>query len=190
MNIADAQKEMRLRFAGGFFGQMVSSVLWLVSAALADHVSTGAAITCLVFGGFLIFPMTEFLARANKAAPLSKGNALRWLGMQVAFVLPLSMPLLLPVTRYSVGLFYPAMMILLGAHYFPFVFLYGMRIFAGLTIFLIGGGVYLALSGPHRFSVGAWYTSVVLLVFAFIAYALVKAERTTKRANQAPERTA
>jgi hypothetical protein len=177
MNIAEAQKEIRLRFAGGFYGQLVSSVVWFVSAASADRISTGAAMACLVFGGFLIFPMTELLVWANKAAPLSRGNALRWLGMQVAFVLPLSMPLLLPVTRYSIGLFYPAMMILLGAHYLPFVFLYGMRVFAALAAFLIGGGVYLAVSGAHRFSAGAWYTSVVLLVFALIARIIVKAER-------------
>lgn len=133
---------------------------------------------CLVFGGFLIFPVTEILARANKAAPLSRGNTLRWLGMQVAFVLPLSMPLLLPVTRYSIGLFYPAMMILLGAHYLPFVFLYGMRAFAALALLLIGGGAYLAVSGAHRFSVGAWFTAIVLMVFAFVARAIVKSERT------------
>lgn len=132
---------------------------------------------CLVFGGFFIFPLTEFLAWANKAAPLSKENSLRWLGMQVAFVLPLSMPLLLPITRYSMGLFYPAMMILLGAHYLPFVFLYGMRVFAALAAFLLGGGIYLAVSGAHQFSAGAWYTAVVLLIFAFVARMIVKAER-------------
>lgn len=176
MNIAEAQREIRLRFAGGFYGQLVSSVVWLVSAILADRVSTGSAMAFLVFGGFLIFPITEFLARANKALPLSGGNGLRWLGMQVAFVLPLSMPLLLPVTRYNIGLFYPAMMILLGAHYLPFVFLYGMRVFAALASFLLGGGVYLAISGAHQFSIGAWYTSVVLLVFAFVARLIVKGE--------------
>ena len=58
--------------------------------------------------------------------------------MQVAFVLPLSMPLLLPVARYSLNLFYPALMVLLGAHYLPFVFLYGMRMFAVLTAALVG----------------------------------------------------
>lgn len=177
MNIADAQKEIRLRFAGGCYGQIVSSALWAVSAAAVDLISPAAAIAALVLGGFLIFPLTEVLARANKAPPLSRGNSLRWLGLQAAFVLPFSMPLLLPVTRYNMGLFYPAMTILLGAHYLPFVFLYGMRAFAGLAAFLIGGGVCLALSGPHRFSLGAWYTSGVLLVFAIVAHRIVRAER-------------
>jgi hypothetical protein len=43
--------------------------------------------------------------------------------MQAAFVLPLSMPLLLPVGLYRLNWFYPALMILVGAHYLPFVFL-------------------------------------------------------------------
>jgi hypothetical protein len=35
MNISDAQRENRIRFHAGFFGQLVSVVLWLVSAC--DH---------------------------------------------------------------------------------------------------------------------------------------------------------
>ena len=35
MDISDAQREMRIRFAGGFYGQLVSGMLWLVSANLA-----------------------------------------------------------------------------------------------------------------------------------------------------------
>jgi len=35
MDIAHAQREMRTRFAGGFYGQAVSGLLWLASAALA-----------------------------------------------------------------------------------------------------------------------------------------------------------
>jgi hypothetical protein len=53
--------------------------------------------------------------------------------MQVAFVLPASMPLLVPVGLYRLNWFYPAMTILLGAHYLPFVFLYEMRMFAALA---------------------------------------------------------
>jgi hypothetical protein len=60
------------------------------------------------------------------------------------------------------------MMILLGAHYIPFVFLYGMRLFAFLAAILIGGGVCLAMFGANTFSTGAWGTGIVLLVFAFL----------------------
>jgi hypothetical protein len=177
MTIAEAQREVRLRFVGGFYGQLVSGLLWLVSAGLATWSSPRAAITTLVVGGFFIFPLTELLIRASGGSrALSADNALRHLGMQVAFVLPLSMPLLLPVGLYRLSWFYPAMMILLGAHYLPFVFLYGMRMFAVLTGLLVGGGVLIALYlSSNSFSVGAWFTGAVLLVFAVVGRAVVRA---------------
>ena len=180
MEIADAQREMRLRFLGGFYGQLVSGILWLVSAALATWATPRAAILALVVGGFFIYPMTELLIRGfGPRRRLSDGNTLPQLGMQVAFVLPLSMPLLLPVGLYRLTLFYPAMMLLVGAHYVPFVFLYGMRLFAILAVLLLGGGVLIAQVFSAGLAVGAWYTGAVLLVFAGIGRML--AIRETRR---------
>jgi len=168
MNISDAQREIRTRFHGGFYGQLVSGVLWLLSGCLAVMVGVKAAIIALVFGGVLIFPATESLVRLAGMKKLSAANTLQYLGMQVAFVLPFSMLLLLPVTQYRTNLFYPAMMILLGAHYIPFVFLYGMRLFAFLAALLIGGGVCIAMLGAGTFSTGAWSTGIILVLFAFL----------------------
>jgi hypothetical protein len=75
-------------------------------------------------------------------------------------------PLLLPVGLYRLNWFYPAMMILVGAHYLPFVFLYGMRLFAALAAVLVGGGTLIAMYFSDSFSIGAWYTGTILLVFA------------------------
>jgi hypothetical protein len=167
MNIGDAQREMRTHFVGGSYGQLVSGVLWLASASLATWGSPRAAIATLVVGGFFIFPATELLIRATgNGKSLNAGNSLRYLGMQVAFVLPFSMPLLLPVGLYRLNWFYPAMMILLGAHYIPFVFLYGMRMFAVLAALLLGGGVVIAMYASGNFGFGAWYTGMVLVLFA------------------------
>ena len=172
MTISDAQREVRTHFSGGFYGQLVSGVLWSISAALATWSSPRAAITALVVGGFFIFPITELLIRlSGRKQPLSADNSLRELGMQVAFVLPLSMPLLLPVSLYRLNWFYPGLMLLLGAHYLPFVFLYGMRIFAALAAILVGGGLVIAMYAPHTFSLGAWCTAAALLVFAGIGKA-------------------
>ena len=181
MNIADAQREVRTRFAGGFYGQAVSGVLWLASASLATWGRPGAAIRVLVIVGFFIFPVTELLIRAaGHGLELSKANTLPRLGMQVAFVLPLSMPLLLPVGLFRLNWFYPALMILLGAHYVPFVFLYGMRMFAVLAAALLGGGVIIALYRADSFSLGAWYTASVLLASAGVGRVLVRREATGK----------
>ena len=66
MLVADAQKEMRTVFAGGFWGQLVSSVIWLVSAALGTWVTPRAAILQLVLCGFFIFPATQLLLHLER----------------------------------------------------------------------------------------------------------------------------
>ena len=184
MTISEAQWEIRTRFVGGFYGQLVAGILWLTSAGLAVWRGPRASIIMLVVGGFLIFPATELLIRASgERAPVRSANALRSLGMQIAFVLPLSMPLLVPVGLYRLNWFYPAMMILLGAHYLPFVFLYGMRMFAVLAALLLGGGTLIAMYFSASFSIGAWYTGIILLVFAVLGRMIVNHEyRASARA--------
>src|SRR5919112_4226222 len=180
MTIGKAQLEIRTRFVGGFYGQLVSGALWLTTASLAVWRGPRASIIMLVVGGFLIFPATELLIRAiGERAPVSSANALRSLGMQIAFVLPLSMPLLVPIGLCRLNLFYPAMMILLGAHYLPFVFLYGMRMFAVLAALLVGGGTIIAMYFSASFSIGAWYTGIILVVFAALGRMIVNHERAT-----------
>ena len=183
MEIREAQKEMRQRFVGGSYGQLVSGLLWLVSASLATWISPRTAIASLVVGGVFIFPLTELLVRLGGVKRwISAENSLRELGMQVAFVLPASMPLLVPVSLYRLNWFYPAMMILLGAHYLPFVFLYGMRMFGILAGLLVGGGILIALYWSSSFSIGAWYTGATLLVFAIVGRIIALREISGKSA--------
>ena len=177
MDISEAQLENRTRFVGGFYGQLVSGVLWLVSASMATWSTPRAAITMLVVGGFFIFPLTELFIRASgNRSPLGLHNSLYQLGMQVAFVLPISMPLLLPVSLYRLNWFYPALMVLLGAHYIPFVFLYGMRMFAVLAALIVGGGLAIAMYWSSSFSIGAWYTGVILILFAVVGRSIIRRE--------------
>ena len=185
MRIVDAQREMRTRYVGGFYGQLVSGLLWLLSAGLAVWSGPRAGIMTLVLGGFFIFAATELLLRIEGArTALSADNSLRSLGMQVAFVLPLSMPLLLPVSMYRLTWFYPGLMILLGAHYLPFAFLYGMRMFLVLAYLLVGAGVLIAMYWSDSFSVGAWFTGAILLVFAVVGRILAQREYRADAAQQ------
>ena len=175
MLVEDAQLEVRTVFVGGFFGQLVSSAVWLMSAALALWVSPRAAISALVLGGFFIFPITQLLLHlSGRPASLGRDNPLGGLAMQIAFTLPLSMLLLIPVTAFRLNWFYPALMILLGAHYLPFTFLYGMRIFIPLCAILAGSGIAVALYLPRSFSLGAWIGGLTLFFFAWIGRACVR----------------
>ncbi|HSJ52199.1 MAG TPA: hypothetical protein VLC52_00510 [Anaerolineae bacterium] len=182
MLIRDAQREMRASFLGGFAGQGVSGLIWLLSAALSTWVSPDAGVWTLVAGGFFIFPLTQLVLRALGRRPsLSRENSLNGLGMQVAFTLPLNLPLVAAATLYRFEWFYPAFMIALGAHYLPFVFLYGMPHFALLAALLVGGGLVIGLYGPGPFALGGWLTGLVLLAFAFVGLAVARRENRDGR---------
>ena len=144
MLVHDAQREVRTVFIGGFWGQLVSSAIWLASAGLGSWVSPRSAIATVVIGNFFLFPTVLLLLRLTTGhTSLTKGNPLGSLGMQTAFALGASMLLLVPVTEFRLNLFYPALMILVGAHYFPFASLYGMRMFIPLGAILVGSGIVL-----------------------------------------------
>jgi len=100
--------------------------------------------------------------------------------MQIAFTLGLSLPLLIPVTEFRLTLFYPALMVLLGAHYLPFASLYGMRMFMPLGVILVSSGLILAHYFPTSFSLGGWIGGLTLFVFAWIGRVVVHAEALGK----------
>lgn len=177
MLITDAQRDVRVTFRGGFMGQLVSGLLWLASAALATWGTPREAITLLVVGGFFIFPATVAgLKLLGHGGTLPPGHPFNGLAVQVALTLPLSLPVVGAAALYRLEWFYPAFMVVLGAHYFPFVFLYGMRIFAPLCFGLVGLGVGLAMYGPPVFALGAWVTGAILLVFSALGRAAVAGE--------------
>src|SRR6476661_2527286 len=77
MLVADAQREVRTVFVGSFWGQLVSSVLWLASAALGTWSTPRAAILMLVLCGFFIFPLSQLMLRlSGRPASLPRGNPL------------------------------------------------------------------------------------------------------------------
>ena len=178
MNISDAQRDVRTTFLGGFVGQLVSGVLWALSAALATWRSPSSGIAVLVLGGPFIFPLTQLVLRlVGRPASLPKGHPMNHLAMQIAFTVPLSLPLVGAAAVHRLNWFYPAFMIVVGAHYLPFIFLYGMRQFGALAAILIGAGTLMGLYYSSIFSLGGWFTAVVLLVFAFVGRSVAAREK-------------
>jgi hypothetical protein len=181
MDIQDAQREVRSVYIGGFCGQLVTSVVWLVSAVLGTLVTPKASILAVVSGGFFIFPLTQTLLRlSGRPASVSRENAFNSLGMQTALVLPFSMLLLVPVCFYRLNLFFPALLVLVGAHYLPFATLYGMRMFLFLAGILIAEGVVVVHYFSRTFSLGAWLGGLTLFAFAWIGRSIATGEARTQ----------
>jgi len=189
VDIEQAQRDVRTTFLGGFVGQTVSGTLWLASAALATWGSARASILVLVVGGMFIFPLTLLgLRLLGRPAGLPNGHPMNALGLQAALVLPLCLPVVGAAALHRLEWFFPAMMVILGAHYLPFVFLYGMKMFAALSVILVASGVALGYrASPDGWSAGGWLTGILLLAFALLGRALVRRELSRPAGMISPE---
>jgi hypothetical protein len=178
MNIQNAQRELRTTFLGGFAGQLVSGILWLVSAALSTWASQKSGMVFIFLGGIFIFPLTKLILHLmGKSTSLSPENPLNQLATQIAFTVPINFLLVGAATLYHIDWFFPAAMIVVGAHYLPFCFLYGMWQFSILAVLMIGGGVLFGLVLPVGFSLGGWITGFVLLLAAVMGLFIVRREQ-------------
>lgn len=177
MNINECQLEMRSAFLGGFAGQLISGIIWLVASMISLWVAPRFGMAALFFGCMLIFPLTQWMVRLmGRPGKVNPANKLWALGSQLAFTVPISFLLVGAATLYHEEWFFPAAMIVVGAHYLPFMTLYGMKMFGVLAGLLVLGGTGLALYGQDIFSLGGWLTAVTLIAFAFIGRNLVLRE--------------
>lgn len=171
LTIADAQRDVRTTFIGGSVGQLVVAAFWLVSAILATWGSRRGAILILAVGGAFIFPLTQIALRLmGRPSSLSRGHPMNALARQVAFIVPLCLPLVAAATLFRRDWFYPAFMIVVGAHYLPFAYLYGMWEYEVLAALLIAAGLLIGLYVPI-FNLGAWVAVALFLGFAAVARA-------------------
>lgn len=184
MNVAEAQREVRTVYLGGAVGQLVSGVLWLTAAAVATAVAPRTGFLVLALGGTMIFPITQAVLRAmGRPATLSDANPLRHLAMQIAFTVPLVLPLAAAAAMHRLAWFFPACMIIVGAHYLPFVFLYGMRMFAVLAGILVSAGLAIGLWVPGPVALGGWVGGGVLVVFAGVLWRIASRESAAELAS-------
>jgi hypothetical protein len=177
MDVRDAQREMRQVYLGGFPGSIASALIWFASAWLATWGTPRRAILMLAIGGAFIFPITMLILLLMRRRPVvSKDNPLTALAMQIAFTVPLTLPVVAGAAMHRIAWFYPAMMIIVGAHYLPFGFLYGMWQFPMLGAVLLAAGMCFGLKPPEAFGYPAWFTACVLVAYAFVGLVLALRE--------------
>ena len=149
----------------------------MLSAGLGTWVGIREGIISLVVGGMLIYPLTQLVLRLLGGPwALSRGNPLRALAMQVAFIVPLTLPVVGGAALHNVNWFYPGCMIVVGAHYLPFMFLYGMWQYGVLAAALMAGGMLLGLMAPHEFALGGWLAGAAMLLFGLVAWEIARRE--------------
>lgn len=166
MDIREAQREMREVYLGGSAGTLVSAVLWTVSSALSTWRSPKAGGWALVIGGMFIYPALQLVLKAmGRRASVRPENPLAALALQTAVIIPLCLPVVGAAALHRPEWFYPGVMVVVGAHYLPFVTLYGMRLWYALGIALLVAGLMLGAYGPRMFALGGWVGAALLAVF-------------------------
>jgi hypothetical protein len=95
------------------------------------------------------------------------------------------LPVAAAAALHEINWFYPAVAVLVGAHYLPFVTLYGLRLYAVLGGLLIASGCAFALVRPDLFAAAGWCAGGLLV--ACSAYA---ATRRPDASGAAPLATA
>lgn len=184
MEVADAQREVRITYMGGFPGHLVIGLLWIISAGLTTWVSLRVGGAFLVIGGFLIYPLTQLVLRlSGRPGALPPNNPFKELAIESAFIVGPLLFLVGAASLYKAAWFYPAMMIVVGAHYLPFSFLYGMRHYVVLAAILCFAGILIGLYDPQASTLGAWFTGIVCVMFALFARAAAVKETQHSRAK-------
>ena len=163
-DLATAQREVRYAYRSTSVGQIYVGLVWLVSAAVWTFVGTTAGVLVLLIGGVFIYPVAALVSRAlGSPGVIPRTNPLREAGVTIPIVGALGIPVAGAAALYDIGWFYPAFMVIMGAHYLPFSHLYGMRVFVPLGAAMWLGGIAFGLWAPESSVGGAWLTGLALL---------------------------
>lgn len=118
MEIKEAQQDTQATFLRGSIGQMISGLIWLASAALGTWLNERYAILILVLMGMFIFPLTQLALRLlGHSSGLPRNHPFNQLAMQVAFIVPLNLPVIGAAAFHNINWFYPAFMVILGTNF-------------------------------------------------------------------------
>lgn len=171
MEVSQAQSDVRRIYRAGFPGPLVSAIVWAAASAVFTWGSVAAGMAALFFGGMLIFPLSTLLMKLlGGPTALPKGHPSAALALQCAFTVPLGLLPAIVLGSYEPTLFFPAALIVVGAHYLVFISLYGMRIFAVLAGTLILLGVSALFFVPEVGGISGWLGTAVFLLFAVLLF--------------------
>jgi FtsH-binding integral membrane protein len=178
MNVVEAQGDVRRIYRAGFAGPLVSAVVWTAASAIFTRGSVAAGMFTLFFGGILIFPLGGLvLTLLGGPTALPKGHPSAALAMQCAFTLPLGLVIAVALSSYAPDLFFPAALIIVGAHYLVFISLYGMRMFAVLAGVLVALGLFPLFVARELGVLSGWLGAAVFLIFAVLLFRAQGADR-------------
>ncbi len=169
-------KEIRQSYLGGFSILLLESFFWILAGFIWDFISFKSGILVIIISGILFYPFSQLLQVILKRPKISQENPLNLLFTQISLIIPFSFPLIFLIARENMNLFFPALTIIVGAHYLPFIHAYKMKSYWILASLLVVGGSLFAFIMNSNAHYCAYYTGFILLLFGIINYYLTKRE--------------
>jgi len=176
----DNHTEIRQSYLGGFSILVLESFFWLLAGILWNYISFKTGILVIIVSGTFFYPLSQLLQIILKRPKVRKENPLNLLFTQISLIIPFSFPLIFMLTKENVNLFFPALTVIIGAHYLPFVYAYKMNIYWILASLLVICGSIFGFVLPDNMSNCAYYTGGILFLFAILNYYLIKKEISAK----------
>ncbi|MBF7072306.1 hypothetical protein ISG33_02670 [Glaciecola sp. MH2013] len=175
MDFTQSQQDMNASYVGGATGVLASGLIWLCAAIIAMTVTEKASMAALFVGGMFIFPLSIVFSKLLSASGKhSSQNLLRHLALETLPILFVGLLIAFYVAQIKVELFFPIMLMVIGARYFAFQTMYSLKAYWLLGALLVIAGVISAsLSLPFVF--GAFAGGIIEVVFAIILFKQSKA---------------
>ncbi|HEX4854475.1 DUF7010 family protein [Arenimonas sp.] len=172
MSVAQAQADMRQGYHGGAPGILASALAWSVAAGFAALASPQQAVWALLVGGMFIHPVGVLGCKLlGSRGAHAKGNPFGLLAGASTFWLIFCLPIAYLLSLHLPGLFFPAMLLVIGGRYLVFATVYGLRLYWALGLVLAASGFALAALGASVFA-GALAGAVLEAVFGMAGLVL------------------
>ncbi len=164
----DFHTEIRHSYLGGFSILLVEGFMWILAGIFWNFISFKIGILVIIIGGTFFYPLGEIVQRLLKRPKIKKENPLNLLFTQISLIIPFSFPVIFLLSRENVNLFFPALTIIIGAHYLPFVYAYKLKTYWILASLLVIGGGFFGFIVQDNSGFCAYYTGSILFLFAIL----------------------
>ncbi len=175
MNIKAAQADVRRIYRCGFVGPLVSGVLWVAAAAIAEVYNQSFATAFFFLSGIFIFPITSLILKMlGGPSGLPKGHPMTGLATQVAMTIPIGLLACIAISIFKPELFFATALLIVGAHYLPFGFLYGMKSFVVLASVLSFSAIIMIYVWRDLLPCSGWIGGMLLVISSLILYIIYR----------------
>ena len=170
MDFTESQKDMSRAYCGGATGALASGIVWISAGLIGLYSSPFNSMLALLIGGMFIFPISLLFSKLlGASAKHGAANVLSKLAIENLGILFGGLFIAVIVAQLNSLLFYPVMLVIIGARYLTFQTLYGLKVYWALGGLLMISGFYLAIF-PSHFTLAAFVGGFIELAFALIIF--------------------